>query len=429
MQPILKPSSPIYCGFLIRARYQLTLGIVIAILIPAITSHFVMGLPLRRATESNTAVGGIIALLLGYLSYRKLQVFPGITAGGYIITSLTLSFGILATSFVLFRLEYSRVQFLLSYIITVFWFTAIQIRIVSRRNLVLGVIPGGATDRLPMLDNVIWHRLESPQVIDEKLEGVVADLNFDHSDEWDKGIASLALQGIRVFHIKQAIEQLTGRIEVEHLSENTLGALNPNAVFLKAKALIDISSAIVLLAIALPLMALIGLIVRLDSPGPALFRQQRTGFRAIPFTVYKFRTMRQPDPVKDTDDARGRAITKDSDPRITKLGSFLRKSRLDELPQLFNVVRGEMSLIGPRPEAIELTRWYEEEIPFYHYRHIIKPGITGWAQINQGHVTGVDEVREKLHLDFYYVKNFSFWLDCLIILRTIQTMITGRGAR
>jgi len=122
-------------------------------------------------------------------------------------------------------------------------------------------------------------------------------------------------------------------------------------------------------------------------------------------------------------------MTQVNDTRITRLGAFLRRTRLDELPQLINVVRGEMSLIGPRPEAAELTSWYEQEIPFYHYRHIIKPGITGWAQINQGHVTAVAQIREKLHLDFYYVKNFSFWLDMLIVIRTLQTMVSGSGAR
>ncbi|TIP99650.1 MAG: sugar transferase, partial [Mesorhizobium sp.] len=117
------------------------------------------------------------------------------------------------------------------------------------------------------------------------------------------------------------------------------------------------------------------------------------------------------------------------DTRITRLGQFLRKSRIDELPQAINILRGEMSWIGPRPEALVLSKWYEAELPFYRYRHIVRPGITGWAQVNQGHVAAVDDVLEKLHYDFYYIKNFSPWLDVLIVFRTIRTMLTGFGAR
>jgi lipopolysaccharide/colanic/teichoic acid biosynthesis glycosyltransferase len=128
-------------------------------------------------------------------------------------------------------------------------------------------------------------------------------------------------------------------------------------------------------------------------------------------------------------DARDRAITRENDDRVTRLGRILRKSRIDELPQLINVLKGEMSLIGPRPEAAVLSAWYEAEIPFYRYRHVVRPGITGWAQVMQGHVAEVEEVRSKLYYDFYYIKNFSLWIDSLIVLRTLATMITGNGAR
>ncbi|HTG37985.1 sugar transferase, partial [Sphingomonas sp.] len=114
---------------------------------------------------------------------------------------------------------------------------------------------------------------------------------------------------------------------------------------------------------------------------------------------------------------------------VTRIGRFLRQSRIDELPQLINVLKGEMSWIGPRPEASVLSQWYESKIPFYRYRHIVRPGITGWAQVHQGHVANVDEVTEKLHYDFYYIKQFSLWIDLIIVGRTIRTMMTGFGAR
>ncbi len=123
------------------------------------------------------------------------------------------------------------------------------------------------------------------------------------------------------------------------------------------------------------------------------------------------------------------AMTKSDDARVTRVGAFLRRSRIDELPQIMNILRGEMSWIGPRPEAEVLSRWYESEIPFYRYRHIVRPGITGWAQVNQGHVVDIADVTSKLHYDFYYIKNFGYWLDALICVRTLKTMITGFGSK
>ena len=150
------------------------------------------------------------------------------------------------------------------------------------------------------------------------------------------------------------------------------------------------------------------------------------GYRGRTFTVFKFRTMTVANP---TADARAAAITHDGDARITRAGALLRRSRIDELPQIITILRGEMSWIGPRPEAAVLSQWYQEEIPFYRYRHIVVPGLTGWAQVNQGHVTDVTDVTEKLYYDFYYIKNFSLWMDLLIVNRTILTILSGFGAR
>ena len=129
------------------------------------------------------------------------------------------------------------------------------------------------------------------------------------------------------------------------------------------------------------------------------------------------------------EDERLAAMTGDQDDRVTRIGRFLRKTRIDELPQIINILMWQMSWIGPRPEAAILSKWYTNEIPFYRYRHVVKPGISGWAQVNQGHVAEVDEVHRKLQYDFYYIKYFSPWLDVLILFRTIKTMLSGFGAR
>ena len=236
------------------------------------------------------------------------------------------------------------------------------------------------------------------------------------------------LSGVPVLHVKQAQEALTGRVEIEHLSENTLGSLNPNDTYLQVKKIGDFIAAVLVLLLAWPFFLLIALLVKIDSPGAAIFAQPRVGYRGKVFTIYKFRTM-SAQPSHAEGDARQSAMTSDNDQRITRLGRFLRKMRIDELPQVFNILRGQMSWIGPRPEAQALSKWYEGELAFYRYRHIVRPGITGWAQINQGHVTEVDDVLEKLHYDFFYVKNFSFWLDLLITFRTIRTILTGFGSR
>jgi exopolysaccharide biosynthesis polyprenyl glycosylphosphotransferase len=191
----------------------------------------------------------------------------------------------------------------------------------------------------------------------------------------------------------------------------------------RAKRLFDLilaGGAVLLLS---PLLALIALAVRLDSGPGVLFRQERVGVDGRTFEVLKFRSMR----ATSTESATTWNIAKD--PRVTRVGRFLRKTRIDELPQIFNILMWQMSWIGPRPEAAVLSRWYTSEIPFYRYRHVVKPGISGWAQVNQGHVAEVDEVHRKLQYDFYYIKYFSPWLDVLIVFRTIRTVLSGFGAR
>jgi lipopolysaccharide/colanic/teichoic acid biosynthesis glycosyltransferase len=412
----------------LRSRLQIPLGILVAIVLPVVIRSTIGGIGFSDSSQQHTAIGGVIALVAGYLCYRRLHIFPGYASGGYIISSFTATFALLTVALIMLRADYGRLQLLASYLLTIAYYTFVHLRYVPKATLRFGVIANGAANDVPEFSRVIWHRLTDPAELLPPLHGVVVDLNVEHSDEWNSRIAQIVLSGTPVYHVKEAIEQLSGRVEINHLSENTLGSLNPNDLYLKVKAALDFIVAAALLIVTAPLLIVVALIIPLDTPGPALFRQQRTGFRAKPFIIYKFRTMRVAPPVGEGE-ARLAAMTADGDARITRLGALLRKMRIDELPQLINILKGEMSLIGPRPEVVALTRWYESEIPFYHYRHIIKPGITGWGQINLGHVAEVDDVRRKLDYDFYYVKNFSAWLDLLIVLRTIHTMITGRGAR
>jgi len=289
------------------------------------------------------------------------------------------------------------------------------------------VVPVGTVDQLETIDGVDWKRMRRPQLAETvDCDAVVADFSADLPADWERFLADAALAGRVVYQVKQLSESLTGRVEVAHLSENSFGSLMPARGYFHLKSAGDFLVALLLVPVLVVPMLLVGLAIRIDSRGPALFRQRRLGLAGKPITVFKFRTMQVHDAGEDE---RGAAMTGHEDDRITRVGAFLRRTRIDELPQIINILKGEMSWIGPRPEALVLSSWYVGEIPFYRYHHVVRPGISGWAQVNQGHVAGVDEVHQKLQYDFFYIKYFSPWLDLLILFRTVKTMATGYGSR
>ena len=194
-----------------------------------------------------------------------------------------------------------------------------------------------------------------------------------------------------------------------------------NRIGLKIKRLGDIVLAALVLCLVSPVMLLTAIAIKLDSPGPVFYSQFRTGQNMKPFRVYKFRSMYQ--------DAEKRGVqwASERDPRITKVGNFIRLVRIDELPQLWNVLRGDMSMIGPRPERPEFDEKLANEIPHYAVRYIVKPGITGWAQVIYPYGASVEDAYEKLSYDLYYIKNYSFWLDIAIVFKTLRVVLLGKG--
>jgi lipopolysaccharide/colanic/teichoic acid biosynthesis glycosyltransferase len=293
----------------------------------------------------------------------------------------------------------------------------------------VAVVPGGHASSLLDLNGVRWQELREPppEAGAVKYSAVVADLRCGLSQEWERFLVTATLNGIPVYHSKTLSESLTGKVEIEHLYENSFGSALPSMTYLKIKFLLDLFLAIILLPVFIPLFLIIGAIIFVEVGHPIFFIQERVGFRGQVFRVYKFRTMRSGK--ADKTDAREAAITRKGDMRITPLGRILRRYRIDELPQLINILKGEMSWIGPRPEARALAEWYESELPFYHYRHAVRPGISGWAQVNQGHVTLPSDVHTKLYYDFFYIKYLSPWLDMLIVFRTLHTVLCGFGAK
>jgi sugar transferase (PEP-CTERM system associated) len=241
-------------------------------------------------------------------------------------------------------------------------------------------------------------------------------------------LLEMRLSGIYIEDALSTYEATFGRISTRQLrpsqfifSSTELGP-KPSRVMLQS--VYSMAIAILAALIAAPVMALVAILIRLTSRGPALYRQQRVGQNDRPFTLYKFRSM-----YRDAEQGSGAVWAQLDDPRITPVGKWLRKLRLDELPQLFNVLKGDMSIVGPRPERPEFVGQLEQRIPYYRHRHCVKPGITGWAQINHKYSDTIEDTIIKLEYDLYYIKNLAPVLDAYIMFHTAKVMLLSRGSQ
>ena len=413
-------------SLLVRKRFQFVGALLIGAWLPWFARGPLLPGDMLEPASLNTLAGNAVAVILAFWTRLSIETYPGIRRSSVILPAALTGHGIGVVWFVLTRVPYDRVGLAAGFLLHVAWLYLLYIFAERRVRRRIAVVPFGGADTITQINGVDWHVLKRPNLHDARAcHAIVADFSADLPDEWEAFLADAAVEGRIVYQVKQLSESLTGRVELKHLSENSFGSLVPARGYFYLKGLIDFVFAIILLPVAVPAMAIIALAVRADSKGPALFRQKRVGHAGHPIIVYKFRTMHIVDAVAD----RASLITAEDDDRVTRVGRWLRRWRLDELPQIINILKWEMSWIGPRPEANLLSGWYTAEIPFYRYRHVVKPGISGWAQVNQGHVAEVREVHAKLHYDFYYIKYFSPWLDVLIFFRTIKTMLTGWGAR
>ena len=240
---------------------------------------------------------------------------------------------------------------------------------------------------------------------------------------WTPFLSWCALNAVPVIMLRDYIEAESGRVDLKNFTFTDLLHVRSSDTYLFVKRVFDaVCSLLLLFVFSIP-MALVVVVIKLETTGPAIFAQQRIGLGGVSFTMYKFRSM-------VTDAERGGAqFAAKGDKRVTRVGKFIRKFRIDELPQLYNVLRGDMSLIGPRPEQKNLLDELVEEIPLFPFRHSVRPGITGWAQVCQGYAYDVDSSSEKITYDLFYIKNLSFLLDMTIIVRTIRIMLTGFGSR
>lgn len=406
---------------------------------PSVFLRFASGLVLIAATAAlylwqkdidplnpkviNSMVLVALAYTLATVSVNKLIAFPGRQTWLHILPTVGIAYSGVFALFALFFVTFSNSFVLFNAIITgVFFYLDFLLR--SRREPLMAYIPTGRAAEAAAIPHARWLRLDEPVLPQQAVRAVVADLHSPQlGGDWQKFIATCTLQGIAVYNIRQVEESLTGRVKIRHLYENDLGSLLPSPGYMLVKRVIDTVLVLFSLPLTLPLMAATALAIRLESPGGALFTQNRVGQGGREFKIYKFRSMCA-DSEKD-----GARLAQEGDARVTRVGRFIRKTRLDELPQFFNILKGDMSLIGPRPEQKYFVDAFERSIPFYSYRHIVKPGLSGWAQVTQGYAGNEDETQIKIEHDFYYIKHFSFSLDVLILFKTLHTIVTGFGAR
>ena len=255
---------------------------------------------------------------------------------------------------------------------------------------------------------------------------IVKDIKSPGFKKYMKRILDLKINGLKIMNYEEFNEDIQKKIDINKINEewllqsNGFDILN-NEVQRNIKRGMDLMLALILMVILSPLALIVSIIIKLESKGPVIFKQMRIGENMRPFKVYKFRSMRLHDPEKYS------KYTLDNDSRVTKFGKFIRKTRIDELPQLWNILKGTMSFVGPRPEWDILAKDYARQIHYYNLRHLIKPGITGWAQVMFPYGESLDDAKKKLEYDLYYLKHQDFILDVLVVAKTAKAVFFGKG--
>ncbi len=411
-------------GAMLRSnRFALLGAILFAILIPELLHPLIartypwVAIFTPREPELYVST---LALLGAHVGLRKIGILPLVDNKVLVLPSFLVSYA-LAMLFMTFAWGgFGHYHLATSFTIGGAWYyfvAMLRARTIFPRLAYVGEM---LLDNELLSARIEWVALRQPRLPHDVL-GIVFDSEQDQSPAWERFFSRAVLRNIPVYDIAHLREMALGRVRLRTRPELVFGQLLPSQPYLRIKRIVDTIVAIPAIIIVIPIMAMSVLLIRLESPGPALYRQRRVGYQGRIFSCYKLRSMRS--------DGSGPAFTQADDPRITRVGRIIRKWHIDELPQLFNIVKGDMSWIGPRPEALALARAYQREIPYYAYRHSVRPGISGWAAVHQGNVALTEAATLKLEYDFYYIKFFSIWLDFLIVLMTLRTIVTRFGAR
>lgn len=411
-----------------KFKQQLAVGLL---LYTALSISSLVSLGHFRLWETFTypSYGGLMLLLtLAGLSSMWLSIHwakhphtNGLLAS---IWALVLPFSGLAAMFFIFGWWYSRPFFFIFFTIL---FIGVFIYQIIRNKRVIRVASTSPEVTEVLEAAVQWatnaRKIKITSVDNpDSFDIVVTDLRHNPSSIPAHLLSNLAAEGKQVVDVTSFIEELTGKVDISSLSEEAEYLLRPKG-YIGIKRIWETAVIILTAPMWLLLALVVAILVRIDSRGPIIFKQRRIGLYGVPFDMFKFRSMHV------NSEANGPSFAQVGDKRITRVGAILRKFRLDEIPQLWNVLKGEMSLIGPRPEQEVFVTKFSQEIPFFETRHFVRPGLTGWAQVMLGYTADSSGAKEKLAYDLYYIKNFSFWLDLLIILKTLLVIFRGFGAR
>lgn len=403
---------------------QAFIGLIVCVFLPSLFFLYDSFAQSLRVEQVIGLMASSLLLFSSLITLHFLRRFPTAIATSYILSISFFWFVVILISIKILGVSYSLGHYFLSGALLLLYLFLIDNVTQNLESHTFAYIPvGRARDMPEQIKTVDWLKLESP-ALQKIVKGIVTDLHSDDlNGEWEHFLAEQTLKRVPVYHHRNIRESFTGRVRITHLYENELASLLPSENYIFLKRIIGLLLIIFSLPVTLPIMLITALFIKLESPGSILFTQKRVGQGGKEFVIYKFRSMCA------NSEAQGAKMASANDMRVTRVGKFIRKTRIDELPQFFNVLKGDMSLIGPRPEQKVFVEQFEKTIPFYNYRHIVKPGITGWAQVTQGYAGNEDETRIKVEYDFFYIKYFSFSLDLLIFFKTVRTMLTGFGAR
>ncbi len=426
-----------------RRRFLLSIAAVDLVLLTAagsVASWLVFGTPMPwRAPGLGASTWPMVGMLTAgflvgtYLSARAWASSMPRPSYGRAVTIGLVTLGGSTVAIALTRVYYSRAFIGLTVML---WMAgALTYRFVRRRRpwtetMVLVTAEKGLADELRDAPHADVLAVFDPGTTGELAPlplgaTLVVDLRAVLSDRMAQYVSSCVLAGLPVRAFTQVYEEHTGRLPIVHLAEGweLSTPLAKTAPYVPVKRVIDTITVLAISPLALLIGIGIAIAVRTSSDGPVIFKQTRVGRHDRAFTLYKFRTM-VVDAEKD-----GPAFSRPGDQRLTPVGRWLRRFRADELPQLWNVLRGDVSLVGPRPEQVAFVERFERLIPFYASRHLVRPGVTGWAQVNYGYADDQADTIEKLTYDLYYVKHMSPWLDLAVVGRSVWTVLSGFGAR
>ncbi|MEM1317121.1 MAG: sugar transferase [Pseudomonadota bacterium] len=411
----------------LRTNTQFFIGLFLAMAVPAAVFLSQSSRFWSEKTFTSSFILATIAVVLGYQFQRRLFRFPDVKAGSHLIAGFTISFGLVLSAASLLRSDYSTVFLTTSYVTTLVWFVVMDRVRRKRHSVTMAILDVGKIPDFDSIQGVEFIRIPHVEQYHSRMGPLVVDLRHPHNAETLEWISRMVLEGTVVLHTKLAFERLAGRVSIEHLSENEFGSLLPEQFYLRVKPALDFLLALVLLPLFAVVLIPTALVMLIMQGRPIIYRQKRRGLRGERFTLYKLRTMTVQDAntVRSPEEQIDALLTRFKDPRVTRMGRFLRRYRFDELPQIWNILKGDMSWVGPRPEAAVLSDEYQRRIPFYVYRHVVRPGVTGWAQVNSGHVTELEATSVKLEYDFYYIKMLSPWLDFLVLMRTVKILVRG----